>query len=422
MNVLQINNIDRQGGAARAMIRLHNELLGQGNQSRLLVGRRLDDSDPNTFTISEVGANYLTLADHFMDRYGGTLEEYCGIHPFVYRSSLKIHRTQLFKWADVIVLRNLHGRYFNIWALPKLSVAKPVVWRLPDAWALTGHCAFPYECERWRTGCYRCPMLRGEERNYVEPTPTYFDCTRWVWRAKLGIYRNSKLHIVATTEWMKRSIYESILRDAASVTVISNGVDLNVFKPETREVSRLRLGLPIDIPIVLFAAGGLAHPRKGYRYAAEAMKQFDDMPENKAPMLVTMGHVRGMDKAFPLKRVKHFGFVEDAAQQAMLYATADVFLCPTLAEGQPQVALEALACGAPVVAFDVGPMPEIVIPGETGYLASLKNTDDLARCINLLLDDDKCKRMRIACRKFAEKGFDLTVQTKKYFELFQGIL
>jgi len=59
--------------------------------------------------------------------------------------------------ADVVHLHNLHGDYLSLLALPLWGRDKPLVWTLHDAWPLTGNCAYPRDCPRWRAGCGRCP-------------------------------------------------------------------------------------------------------------------------------------------------------------------------------------------------------------------------------------------------------------------------
>ncbi|MFQ5923318.1 MAG: glycosyltransferase, partial [Anaerolineales bacterium] len=303
-----------------------------------------------------------------------------------------------------------------------MAAGKPLIWRLPDMWAITGHCAFSYSCERWMSGCHHCPWLNGHGRTFVEPRPTRWDFTRRVWHAKRRIYERTPLHIVVNSAWMKACVQHSILKEAISVSTISNGVDLNVFKQVPKNKARRRLGLPQEAPIVLSAAAGLGHHRKGYRYAAQAMAQLQSSGD-RTPLLITMGKPQGVDRAYPLRKAQHFGFIEHEATQALLYAAADVLLCATLAEGQPQVALEALACGTPIVAFDLGPMPEFVRPRETGYLGRPKDAVDLARGVRLLLEDRaKLDRMGRQCRALAEQEFSPDLQAEQYIDLFQRIL
>src|SRR5215813_3137466 len=82
---------------------------------------------------------------------------------------------------DVLLCNNLHGGYFDLRQLPQLSRRVPIVLRLADSWNLTGHCAVPGSCDRWRSGCGRCPDLAA-------PPAIARDATRINWRRKRRIY------------------------------------------------------------------------------------------------------------------------------------------------------------------------------------------------------------------------------------------
>ena len=70
-----------------------------------------------------------------------------------YPSSFGVAMDPWFRDADVVQLYNTHGSYFSHSALPVLSRRRPAVWRRSDMWALTGHVAYSYDCERWKHGC-----------------------------------------------------------------------------------------------------------------------------------------------------------------------------------------------------------------------------------------------------------------------------
>jgi glycosyltransferase involved in cell wall biosynthesis len=346
-----------------------------------------------------------------------------GLPSWANRPTLNLPKTKLYRWADIIDLRNLHGGYINLEVLPGLSRDKPVVWRVPDLWPLTGHCAYPYDCQKWVGGCHDCPLLKGEGRNLVEPKPTSrWDVTRFIWRAKKEIYDASKLHVIVTTNWMKQQITQGILKDSLSINVISNGVDLDIFTPFDKQKARETLGLPAHETILLWGAARMGNQRKGYSYAAQALERIQRKGKVE-PLLVTMGKEKGMDKKYPLAKARHFGFVQDPARQALLYGAADVFLCTTLADGQPQTAVESLACGVPVVAFDIGPMPELIQEGNTGYLVPEVSVESLAATLEaVLLDPDKLVEIGQTCRKEAEQKYDVSTQTRKYIELYEKVL
>src|SRR5262249_24448165 len=96
---------------------------------------------------------------------------------------------------DVLLCNNLHGGYFDLRQLPWLSMRLPVVLRLADSWAFTGHCAVPGQCDRWRTGCGRCPDL-------ATPPAVSRDATRFNWQRKRWILARSRVHVAAPSRWL----------------------------------------------------------------------------------------------------------------------------------------------------------------------------------------------------------------------------
>ncbi len=422
MQVLHINATSHTGGAARAMRRLHSALEEKGHQSQFLVGRSIKPDDPQVHLIWDEIAPYRSLTKSLKSRVGNQLEKYIGIHPWANRPALRIAETDLYQWADIIDLRNLFGGFFNLWSLPQLSKNKPVVWRMPDLWAVTGHCAYPYDCPRWKTGCYDCPLLTSQGRTIVEPTPTILDGTRRVWRAKKNIYQRSKLHIIVTTNWMRDQVNESILGNALSLNVISNGVDLEIFKPISKVEARKTLDLDPEGKYLLWAAGGKGNRRKGYHLAIQALEEIQANGNLKTTLL-TMGGKEGWDKPDTLENVVHYGYIREPEKQSTIYAAADAFLCTTLADGQPQTALESIACGTPVIAFDLGPMPGLVFNDKTGQIVPQATAQSLYKTIvKFLVQEDQHPFMREYCRKEALQKYDLGKQTQKYVDLYEKIL
>jgi len=405
------------------MQRLHDELLAQKHQSEIIAGRNNLPGEPHIHLMSDVISPYQTNLGVIQSRLGSCIEDFLGLHPWTNRPTLNIPKTKLYEWADIIDLRNLHGGYINLWVLPGLSLGKPVVWRLPDLWALTGYCAYPYDCQKWKDGCHDCPLLKGEGRLLVEPKPPpRWDGTKRVWLAKQKTYLESKLHIVVNSEWMRKKVNQGILKESLSVNVISNGVDLDIYKPIDKQMAREKLGLPPNEIILLWGAASLGNLRKGYSYTARAMELIQNKGEIE-PLLITMGNEKRMDEKYPLGKVKHFGFVKDPASQALMYNAADLFLCSTLADAQPQTAVEALACGTPVITYDIGPMPELIQEGKTGFIAPDVSVESLAATLEEVLDNpEQLVEMGQYCREEAEQKYDLSKQTKMYIDLYENIL
>ena len=317
---------------------------------------------------------------------------------------------------DVVHLHNLHGGYFDIRELPDLTHRVPTIATLHDAWLLTGHCAHPLECTRWATGCGSCPHLDM----YVR-IPR--DASAANWRVKYDAVSRSRLRIATPSEWLMRIVESSPMAEHLLETrIIHNGVDTAVFAPGSQADARSRLGLPADKNIVLFAARALGeNPFKDYATLAAALPQvLAAHPDNT--LLVAIGSdsiTQHLDDACVLT----VPFVEDPSAVADYYRAADVYVHAARAENLPLTVIEAMACGVPVVASDVGGVPELVVEGETGLLLDVGDARGMAEAIVALLDDAGRRReMATAGVARVASGFTLERQVDAYLGWYAEIL
>jgi glycosyltransferase involved in cell wall biosynthesis len=194
------------------------------------------------------------------------------------------------------------------------------------------------------------------------------------------------LAILALTEDMREKlqcIYDT------QIYVIPNGIDLEGYK-----------GIPIDpekkqiIKKILFV--GRLNPVKGVQYLIQAMKiVHDKMPDTRL-ILVGEGIERERLEVLSIQLgiqqyVQFIGEVPHEKVQTIMQR-ADIFVLPSLSEGFPNVLLEAMACGLPVIASRVGGIPDIITNEINGYLVEIKDVDDMANKILLLLSDDGLRK------------------------------
>lgn len=390
--VLHISAADAGGGAARSAYRLHTGLHTLGWGSRMLVGERRTD-DPRVRSIKR------SRAWRAADRLAAAVTDPFDLQYVFYPSSFGVVRDPWFREADVVQLYNTHGSYFSHSALPLLSRRRPVVWRLSDMWSFTGHVTYAYECERWRHGCGSCPHLDVYPR-------LRRDTTKLLYRWKDNVYRRSKLTIVTPSTWLERLARESPLLGRFPVRRIPNGVDLDRFQPVPRDDARRALGLDPDRPTVLWSALDLTDPRKGGREAVAAIQR---LGRDRIQVAVAgSGTAPAGARALGV-------LAED--RLALAYAAADVFLLPALAENLPNAALEAIACGTPVAAFDVGGMSDAVRSGVSGALAPAGDIDALATALAVLLDSD----LRENCRTLAEQEYDADREAQAFADLYEEL-
>jgi glycosyltransferase involved in cell wall biosynthesis len=364
----------------------------------MLVGeRRTDDPDVRLLKRS--------LAWRAADRACAALTDRLDLQYLLYPSSFGVAADPWFRAAGVVQLFNTHGSYFSHSALPLLSRLRPVVWRLSDMWAVTGHVTYSYECERWRHGCGSCPHLD------VYPA-LHRDRTRALWRWKRTVYARSRITVVAPSRWLERIARDSPLLGRFEIRRIPNGVDLDVFRPRPRAEARRALGLDPGRPVVLFSSVDARDRRKGGHVLAAALSQLraDVQP-------VILGPDPALPGAVPLGRV-------DAEERlALAYAAADVFALPTLAENLPNTALEALACGTPTVASDVGGIGDAIRDGETGLLVSPGDPAALASGLDrVLADAELAARLGATGRAVAEREYGAGREAADFAALYEELL
>ncbi|MCI0645221.1 MAG: glycosyltransferase family 4 protein [Chloroflexi bacterium] len=396
------------------MVRLHQAFTRLQHTSDLLV-KAHHAGDPHILTFQNIARRQSLFPLPLTDKVAAISDAWFGL-PNLHSSTRQLLQSELLQQADVVNLHNLHGRYFNYHLLPELTAYKPVIWTLHDMWAFTGHCAYSYDCQRWQNGCFRCPLLRNGGRRIVEPKPTLIDRTQTIWRQKRQLYERAKPHVVTPSNWLLSLVQKSILTDAASLHCIPNGVDLEIFCPQERAMVRRKLDVPLDAKVVMFIAARVTSGRKGFAYLLEALKEV----ENEPVFLLTIGEQVAVEDQLQHFKWRHLGHVEDEATLSQAYNAADLFVFPTLADNQPLVIIEALACGTPVVSFNVGGVPEMVRHMETGYLARYKDVGDLAGGMATLLRDDAgLLQMRQRCREVAVAEYGLALQAHRYLALYE---
>jgi glycosyltransferase involved in cell wall biosynthesis len=409
MKVVHLGTAD-WGGAATAAWTVHHGLKKRGHQSLMFVGHRIS-TDPDVCRLPLSGCGF-RLKRKFYNRLG--LPE----RAFRARSRAFIELPAV-READIVTLHNLHGSFFDYRVLPDLCGRKPVIWALHDMWALTGFCAYSFDCARWETECHECPQYRCDvrERRKLDIQPLGLDNTRLAWRTKRDVYRRSRLHIAVACEWMKKQVEKSILKTAASLTVIHDGVDTSLFAPIGRDFARQALGLPPTTPIIL------AFPRPGRKGGEHLLAALARLAVKETPLIVSVGNptiLRDEQNRFP---VHYVGHVHSDPIMRLFYNAADIFVLPTLADNVPLSLTAALACGLPSVAYDSGGVSEVVAHMTTGYLARHADIDDLVLGIKTLLENDTLRRdLARSARDLALNKFTLEATTAGYLSLYGQLL
>lgn len=404
MRVLHLNQSDLSGGAAIAAQRLHLGLEKIGVSSRMLVGHALSPG-ANVTGVPEMTA---------LDRAALALTRSWSPNHI---NNLRGLRTAKHPWvaeADVVNLHNLHtGLYFNYLALPALARNKPLVWTLHDMWSFTGHCSYSYDCERWKAGCGRCP--------HPETYPAMsWDYSHLEWKMKRATYRNTPLTIVTPSRWLGRQVSQSMLGDRP-LEVIPYGLDTDRYSPRDKREARRKLGIREDALVVMSICDDLSDRRKGNDLI---VKMIAGLPERLRVRLLVLAVGNGgqaVREAFACE-CRVTGYVKDEDAKCDLYSSADVFVCASRADNLPLVLQESLACGTPMVAFDVGGVSDVVRHGETGMLSPAEDFADATHNLAHLLESpETLGAMSARCREIAVAEYHLETTAEKYRRLYESL-
>lgn len=395
MNILFIGTTDILGGAAKVSWEIKTALEKNGSDSSMYVADKRSE-DPNVKVIPRSKlrkfANLLLANDNIF-------------------ATDWLLDTPEYKQADIVHAHNLHGRFFNLGTLTKMSKEKPVVWTLHDEWAITPHCAYTLEGENMRNGLFICPSKDTQPR-------ILWDNTKRLAEAKLKIYREAKLNIVTPCNWLKDKVEKTEL-GKQPVTVIANGINTKIFKQTNQTEARTKLNLPLDKKIVLFlAVAGKANTWKGWEYT----KTVIDSYKNRTDVLfLNVGNFIDIPKENNIEYRKH---VANPSELALYYSAADVLLFTSVAENFPLVILEAMATGLPIATFEVGGVAEAVKHKENGYVADYRDSEDLKTGLNWLLILNREERALMSERSIARARqlFDVTSMTDKYLALYNSLL
>ena len=412
MRILHINVADEARGAAQAALRLHDAQNRLGHSSRMLVGYRYKNL-PEMEMLPRRDTRWQRGLFRAVNRF----ETLTGLQYLCQPWRRQFLRHRFTQQAEVVNLHNTHSGFFSHTIVPELSRRLPVVWTMHDLWSITGHCGSPYMygCERWKTGCGRCPALHDHPAIAV-------DTTAWLWRIKASVYRRSALTFITPSEWLAAMVRQSPLLAPFEVRSIPHGLDTSVFTPTPKPLAREKLGIPPGAKVVLFAAFDLYLYRKGGVYLFEALRRLREEGRQDL-LLVTVGSAQAVLKPEHRVPIQNLGLIRDEASLSTCFSAADLYVGPSLHETFGLVFMEAMASGTPVVAFDCTAVPEVVRHLETGYLARHKDVDDLTHGIRFLLDNDaEREKLGRQGRAMVEREYTVERQAQRYLELYREVI
>jgi starch synthase len=229
-------------------------------------------------------------------------------------------------------------------------------------------------------------------------------------RVKVPLYRavyRRAAHIVAWSRLVERSLVDDYGVDPARVTVVPNGIDLRMWK-------RTAGSAPADTTVRVLFVGGEFERKGGLDLLATAR-----LPEHSTVEfhIVTKSDVRDASANVVVHR--DLGPKSDALRE--LYASASIFVLPTMADFSPLAVCEAMAMELPVISTAVGAVEEMIEDGVNGFVIGAGDTDALrARLGELIASPDLRRRMGSEGRAIAERSFDIEENADRIVAVLRG--
>jgi glycosyltransferase involved in cell wall biosynthesis len=407
VNISIVNAYDVNGGAARAAYRIHRALLASGERSTMSV----DAATSGDWTVDGPTGRIRKQIPKVRHVFGAMASKFLNTqNPVLHSVSfLPSQWPQRLNSSDANVV-NLHWINHEMISIRDVSlVNKPLVWTLHDMWAICGAEHYT-EDFRWREGYFRSNRPAYESG---------FDLNRWVWKRKQKFWRKP-VSIITPSHWLADCVKQSVLMHDWPVTVIHNAIDTNVWQPVDKVQARHLLGLPQDVPLLLFGAmGGARDPRKGFGLLREAL---ETLRGNLSGLhLVVFGQMAPREPENIGFDIHYMGHLHDDLTLQVLYSAADLLAIPSRQDNLPNTGVEALACGTPVVAFNACGLPDIVQHEKTGFLARAFDAEDFAAGIRWVLGDAvRHAGLRVNARADAVARFSYPVVAEQYVKAYKA--
>lgn len=390
MKVVHLSNTN-SGGA----VELHAAMLGSGIDSVMLVKGFDAGVKKNIYKISNFQrykSNLGNLASRIILPPRRKELSLFSI-PFLGAS---LHKNLHVISADIIYLHFVaHSSFLSFKGIKNLlQLGKPVVFVTRDMWPMTGGCHSFLECQQFTTNCGACP--------HYENTKPFFNWPKIQLNLKKRLFdKFQNLYFLAISNANQSELNKGYATSKCKSYSIGNAIDMSVFKIKDKDNCRKLLGISSNKIVIGFGARNTNNPLKGYQYLEFALEKLSTESDIDF-QIVSFG-----DRVFDSHKDSiHLGYIKDREKLSNFYNAVDLYISPSLTETFGNTVAESMACGTPVVGFDIGGLKDIIDHRINGYLAKFKDEDDLAKGISFMLNMGReNQEIGSICRRKIDENF-----------------
>lgn len=415
MKVLHLNT-NLSGGAAKSAIRIHRSLLNLGIDSIFLSLEDIKALGCQTnIGFNKLTSPELTLKNYFLEkltkkfskekkkeedekrkRYKKLYTKYEGEYeifstPF---SEYDITKLDHFKDADIIHLHWVSGLLDYESFFKKND--KPLVWTLHDENPYKG--AFHYENDEIRN----FKKFVSINQDYINIKKKSYELTK-------------SMTFVSPSNWLKNKAISSGVMNKFSIYHQYYGIDLNVFRPISKEFSKSIFHIDHSKKVFLFVSEIITNYRKGFDLISSLLKEveFNDV------VFLVVGSLNFEFNGF--NNVIYLGKIEDERLMNIVYNASDFFILPSREDNLPNTMIESLCSGTPVISFDISDNRSIIEKNDMGIICDeiseigLKKA--MVKCLSGVYNFDQQK-----INNKASKMFSYEKSGEFYVKLYSDIL
>lgn len=377
--ILELSDFHQIGGAAIAAGRISSSL----KQNNIEVQRISSDSRESNATL-------------FLGRKTQLIRDFLGLMNlsslatgFVRKETIRQFNLLIQRHApDCIIIHNIHGVGWPIELVAIAANHAPTTWTLHDCWSFIG--------------TYYPSHVPDASSNISNQLNNFWKGT---------ILNRKKCYpfsAVSPSRWMHDQAQETFWKDY-SVEAIHNPIPDSYFKERDRRSCKRLLGLNEDRPVVLCIAGNLNEERKGGNILKEII--MSTQKERVRFLIIGDGN---QFKSAENEQIKSLGFVKDEITLQIAYSASDLLLHTAPIDNLPNTVAESMSCGTPVLAFETGGLPEMVIPERSGWLVKKIETGSMINDLKSILLSHDYKTLRETCRETAKALFDQSKIAQRY--------
>jgi glycosyltransferase involved in cell wall biosynthesis len=275
-------------------------------------------------------------------------------------------------------------------------------------WAFTGGCHYNEDCRKFESKCNDCPQLMNKG---------IIDFSKHIFNKKTSTY-SKNIQIVCPSNWLMLEAKKSKLLSENPIEVIPYNIDFTTFKKYDKKSALKEFGLSDSKKVILFVSMNVEDERKGFSYFKKAISYLETTIPTWKNEYQILAIGRHSDEKHFETEITYTGRLNSVEKISKAYSAAEVFVAPSLQDNLPNTVIESLACGTPVVAFNIGGMPDMIEHKHNGYLCEYLNVEDLSRGIQYCVDE--LKNDQISEHTFTK--YNNTLIAEKYTVLYQKMI